>query len=100
MGLVVFLAKSYLCCLMGFGRVSHPSMCWKYNSIVHLSDWPVITNLKRQMVCSIEPSEMSSLETVLKRADSFKNYLACDCMKHLSLSIDVLPCETAGLLRS
>ena len=39
-------------------------------------------DLTRQMVCYTEPSEKSSLETVWKRADTFKKYVAGDWMNH------------------
>ena len=46
------------------------------------------------MVYFTGPSEKSSLETVGKRAGTFKQYLAGDWMKHLSIT--VLPGEAAG----
>ena len=55
-------------------------------------------NLMRQMVCYTEPSEKSSMETVWKRAGTFKKYLAGDWMNHLSIT--VLLCKAAGLTRS
>ena len=51
----------------------------------------------RQMVCYTEPSEKLSMETVWKRAGTFKKYLGVDWMNHLSIS--VLPCEAAGFMR-
>lgn len=59
------------------------------------------TNLTHQMVCFIEPSEKSFLETVWKRASIFKIYLADDCMNHLSITnYHHLPYVAAGFVRS
>ena len=54
----------------------------------------VLCNLMHQMVCYTEQSKKLSMETVWKRTDTFKKYLAGDWMNHLSIA--VLPCESAG----
>ena len=52
-----------------------------------LKDVDIYYNLMHQMVCYTEPSEKSSLETVWKRAGTFKKYLAGDWMNHLSITV-------------
>ena len=47
-------------------------------------------NLTRQMVCYTEPSEKLSLETVWKRAGTFRKYMAGDWMNHLSIWLSLL----------
>ena len=49
--------------------------------------WGKTSNLSRQMVCYTEPSEKPSLETVWKRAGTFKKILAGDWMNHLSIKL-------------
>ena len=44
-------------------------------------------NLTRQMICCTELSERLYVETILKRARTFKNYLAGDWMTHLSIIV-------------
>lgn len=44
-------------------------------------------NLMRQMVCYSKPSDKLSLETVRKRADTFRKYLTGDWISHLSIII-------------
>lgn len=50
---------------------------------------PRFHNLMPQIVSYTEPSEKSSLETIWKRAGTFKKYWAGDWMNHLLLSIMV-----------
>lgn len=59
-------------------------------------NWFILSSMKYQnitltcqMVCSTEPSEKLSSETVWgKRAGTFKNYLAGDWMNHLSVTVN------------